>query len=93
LILVGNPLKTVRQQRFLDFVRKGIDQKLILFLSLPGSRGEAKAALSLNNQEIRSAAAQSRNQLRLALEDVLRRLSAHKFVPYAIEHRGNDAST
>jgi hypothetical protein len=92
LILVGNPLKTVRQQRFLDFIRKSIDQKVTMFLSLPGSPGKAKAALPLNTPEMRSAATQSRSQVRLALEDVLRRLSGHEFVPYLMEHGGNDVS-
>jgi hypothetical protein len=93
LILVADPLKTVRQQRFLDFVGKAIAQKVILFLSLPGARGEAKAALPLNSPEMRSAAAHSRTQLRLALEDVLRRLQRHPFLPYPIENSGNDVST
>jgi len=92
LILVANPLKTIRQQKFLDFVRKGIEQKAILFLSLPGAAGQAKAALSLSTPEMRSAAAHSRSHLRLALEDVLRRLSRHEFQPYVIENRGNDVS-
>lgn len=93
LILVGNPLKTVREQRLLDFVRKGTDQNLKMFLSLPGPPGMAKAALPLNTPEMRSAAAQSRSQVRLVLEDVVRRLRAHAFVPYVMEHSGNDAST
>jgi hypothetical protein len=93
LILVGNPLKTVRQQYFLDFVRKGIDQKLAMFLSLPGPPGKAKAALALNTPEMRSAAAKSRNEVRLVLEDVVRRLRQHAFVPYFIEHSGNDVGT
>jgi hypothetical protein len=93
LILVGNPLKTVRQQRFLDFVTRNIDQNVIMFLGLPGSRGQAKAAVALNTPEMRAAAAQSRSQVRLVLEDVLRRLSSHEFVPYVLEHSGNDVST
>ncbi len=93
LILTGNPLKTIRQQRFLDFISKNIDQKVTMFLSLPGPRGKAKAALPLNTPEMRSAAAQSRSQVRLTLEDVLRRLSGNEFVPYLMEHSGNDVST
>ena len=41
---------------------------------------------------MRSAAAHSRSHLRLALEDVLRRLNGHEFQPYVIENRGNDVS-
>jgi hypothetical protein len=92
LVLVANPLKTIRQQQFLDFVRSGIDRKWKLFLSLPGARGQAKAALPLNTPEMRSAVAHSRGQVRLALEDVLRRLSRHEFQPYPIENSGNDVS-
>jgi hypothetical protein len=91
LILVANPLKTVREQRFLDFIRKGIDQKLAMFICLPGSRGKAKAALPLNIPEMQST--QSRGQIKLALESIVRRLSAHAFVPYVIGHSGNDVST
>ena len=93
LILVGNPLKAIRQQRFLAFIRESIDQNVTLFLSLPGGRGKAKAALPLNTPEMRSAAAQSRSQIRLALEEIVRQLSSHNFVPYVIEHSGNDVST
>jgi len=93
LILVADPLKTVRQRRFLDFVGEAIAQKTKLFLSLPGSPGEAKAALALDTPEMRSAAAHSRTQVRLALEDVLRRLRKHAFQPYRIENRGNDVSS
>ena len=93
LILVGNPLKTVRQPWLLDFIRKSIDEKIIMFLALPGTRGKAKAALPLNTPEMRSAAAQSRSQVRLTLENVVRRLSSHEFVPYLLEHSGYDVST
>jgi hypothetical protein len=93
LVLVANPLKTVRQQWFLDFIRAGIGQKAKLFLSLPGARGKAKAALPLNTSEMRLAAAHSLGKVRLALEEVLRRLSRHEFKPYPIENSGNDVST
>lgn len=91
LVLVANPLKTVRDPRFQDFIGTGMAQKLSMFLCLPGSRGQAKAALALNTPHL--AAARSRSQVRLALEDVLRRLGAHDFVPYVIGHSGNDVST
>jgi hypothetical protein len=93
LILVGNPLKTIRQQHFLEFVRKNVGHNVRQFLSLPAPRGKVKAALPLSTPEIRSAAAKSRSQLRLALEAVLSRLSEHNFVSYSIVHGGNDVST
>jgi hypothetical protein len=92
-ILVGNPLKTVRQQRFLDLICRGIGQKAKMFLSLPGAPGKAKAALSLNTPEMQSAAAHSRSQVRLALEGILSRLSRHEHLPYLIHNSGNDVST
>lgn len=93
LILVGNPLKTIRQPVFLDFVRKNINHRVTFFLALPGTRGEAKAALLLNTPELRSAAAESRGRLRIAMEDVLWRLRKHEFVPYVLEHSGNNVSS
>jgi hypothetical protein len=93
LTLVANPLKTVREPRFQDFIRKAIEQNRSIFLCLPGRRGQAKAALALNTPEMRSAAAQSRAEVKLALENIVRRLNAHTFVPYAIKHSGNDVST
>jgi hypothetical protein len=38
LMLVGNPLKTLRQKFFLDFVTTGIVSDIPLFLSLPARR-------------------------------------------------------
>ena len=89
LILVGNPLKTVREQGFLDFIRMCVEQKRVVFICLPGSRGQAKAAIALNIPEKQS----TRSQIKLALEDAVRRLNAHAFVPYVIGHSGNDVST
>ena len=93
LTLVGNPLKTIRQQRFLDFVSGNIARNVPLWLGLPGPCGMAKAALPLNTPEIKSAAARSRSDLRAGLEEVLRRLGTHSFVPYVLEHDGNDAGS
>jgi hypothetical protein len=74
-------------------VAKTVGKNAIMFLSLPGPRGKAKAALPLNTPQIQSTAAQSRSQLRVALEGVLRRLSEHDFVDYVMENSGNDVST
>jgi hypothetical protein len=60
-----------------------------MFICLPGSRGKAKAAVGLNIPEKQP----TRSQIKSALEDAVRRLNAHAFVPYVIEHSGNDVST
>lgn len=88
LTLVGNPLKTIRQHGFLDFVSAGVNRNLVLFLSLPGPVGKQGGTLPLRTPEIEQAARQSRSHLRLELEKVLKRLSAHDCVPYVMEHGG-----
>jgi len=90
LILVGNPLKTVRRHDFQEFVARNVRNNVFLFLGLPGPRGMQCVRLPLNTQYILDAAAQSRNAVRSALEKVLKRLSAHAFKPHAMEHAGHD---
>ena len=48
LMLVGNPLKTLRQKFVLDFVTTGIVSDIPLFLSLPGPPGHQAAKVFLN---------------------------------------------
>ena len=93
LILTGNPLKTVRQQRFMDFVCRNLQRNLVMYLSLPGPPGKNAAALPLNTPEMRAAIGQSRTHVRLVLERTLQRLSAHEFVPHVMQHHGNDFSS
>jgi len=93
LVLIGNPLKTIRQQRFIEFIVTSLTRKIPLFLSLPGPVGKQAARLPLNSPEVLEAVRQSRNHVRLALEKALKRLAAHEYLPYSTTHSGNDVST
>lgn len=93
LILTGNPLKTVRQHEFIDFVARCISSNFPLFLSLPGPKGKQCAQLPLNTRDIYEAARRSRSDTRLEVEKILKRLAAHDFVPQVLEHSGHDVST
>ena len=93
IMLVGNPLKSIRQPEFIDFVARNVRSKVALFLGIPGPKGKQAARLSLNNSEVVAAANQSRAELKLSLEKILKRLQGHTFIPYAMENSGQDAST
>ena len=93
MILVGNPLRTLRQPEFIDFVSRGIGNNVPLFLSLPGPKGKQCAQLPLNTRDVYEASRRSRSDTRLALEKILKRLAAHDFVPQLQEYSGNDVST
>lgn len=90
LMLVGNPLKTVRQRWFQEFVTTGVMNSIPLFVSLPGPRGYQAATVLLNTQEMLDAI--ERNTLKDALEAVVKLLRGWKFVPATITHTGNDVS-
>ena len=90
LILVGNPLKTVRQRWFQDFVTTGIMNSVPLFLSLPGPRGYQAATVSLNTEQMLDAI--KRNTVKDTLEAAVKILRDWKFVPAVITHSGNDVS-
>ena len=93
LNLVGNPLKTVRRQDFLDFVIRNVRNNVSVYLGLPGPIGKQTARLSLNNAPLIEAAARSRAEVKTVLEALLKRLAAHHFVSYEMENSGNDVST
>ena len=93
LMLVDNPLKTLRQPWFVDFVAGAVAQRVPLFLGLPGPRGMQAAMLLLNGAEMDAAAARSRAAVKDILERTLKRLMAHDFVPYAMAYAGADVSS
>ena len=93
LLLVGNPLRTIRQPHFIDFVTRGVSRNIPLFLGLPGPKGKQAARLPLNTSEVYDASRRSRTETKLVLETVLKRLASHAFIPYPMENSGNDAST
>jgi len=90
LMLVGHPLKIVRQKWFQDFVVTGVMSSVPLFLSLPGPRGYQAATVSLNTDEMLAAIA--RGSVKDALESVVQILRGWDFQPAAITHIGNDVS-
>jgi hypothetical protein len=91
LMLVGNPLKTVRQKWFQEFVVTGVMNSVPLFLSLPGPRGFQAATVSLNTEQLLDAAV--RGSVKDALEAALRILRDWKFTPAVITHSGNDVTS
>jgi hypothetical protein len=93
LILVGNPLKTIRQPRFIDFVAQSVSRKIALSLGLPGPKGMQAARFSLNTKEVYDASRRSRAETKVVLEKILKQLTAHHYISYPMEHSGNDAST
>jgi hypothetical protein len=93
LVLVGNPLKTIRQPRFIDFVAASISNNRPLYLGLAGPRGMQACKLPLNTTELYDASRRGRSELRLALEKTLKKLVDHTYVPQLLEHAGNDMST
>lgn len=88
LVLIGNPLKTLRQPPFIDFVVKAVTNHHALFLGLPGPKGKQAARFALNTPEMMAATMRSRGDVRLELEKILKRLTAHDFIPYQMEHAG-----
>jgi len=90
LMLVGNPLKIVRQKYFQDFVVTGVMNSVPLFLSLPGPRGYQAATVSLNTDQMVDAIA--RGQVKDALEAALKILRGWDFRAAVITHSGNDVS-
>jgi hypothetical protein len=94
LMLVGNPLKIVRQPDFIDFVAGNVRNNVAVFMGLPGPKGKQAVRLPLNTRELQDAiAAQSRTQVKSVLENMLRRLAAHECIPLVIMNKGHDVST
>ena len=90
LILVGNPLKTVRQSWFIDFVITGVRGHVPLHLGIPGPRGFKGASLPLNTRQMFEAVGISRDRTKDILEKELKRLTAHSFEPRHFRHSGHD---
>src|SRR6266702_3032174 len=94
LMLTSNPLKTVRERWFQEFVGKSVVSGIPLFLSLPGPHGHLPAKIMLNSDEMLAAAA-SRvgGRIREQLELMLKCLAAHPFERHVAIHSGNPAGT
>jgi hypothetical protein len=91
LMLVDNPLRTVRQKWFQDFVVTGVMNSVPLFLSLPGPRGYQAATVSLNTEQMLEAI--QRGLVKDALEAAVKVLRAWEFQPAVITFSGNDVSS
>ena len=91
LMLVGHPLKTVRQRWFQDFVVTGIMNSVPLFLSLPGPPGHQASTCSLNTEQMLDAI--KRGTEKDALEAAVKELRAWDFPPTVITHSGNDVGS
>jgi hypothetical protein len=89
LILIGNPLKTVRQDWFLDFVMTGVGGHIPLYLAIPGPPGFKGAEVPLTTRQMADAAATSRARVKELVEKELKRLKAHVFEPRTFKHSGN----
>jgi hypothetical protein len=90
LVLVGNPLKTVRQPWFIDFVAIGIKGNLPLMLGIPGPPGHQGASVMLNTDAMLRAAATSRAAVKSELESELKLLRDYDFPPRVIRHTGHN---
>ena len=90
LVLVANPLKTLRQPWFVDFVAAWVRKGLPLSLGIPGPPGHQGAALPITTRQMWEAAGTSRAQVKALLEEELKRLQAYDFPPRLIRHSGND---
>jgi hypothetical protein len=90
LVLVANPLKTVRQTWFIDFVITGVRGNVPLELGIPGPKGYQGAVLPLNTREMYAAASTSRSCVKDLLEKEVKRLSTHQFEPRIITNTGNN---
>jgi hypothetical protein len=90
LVLVGNPLKTIRQPWFVDFVAASVRKGLQLSLGIPGPRGHQGASLLIATRQMWDAAGASRAQVKALLEADLTRLQTYDFPPRLIRNRGKD---
>jgi hypothetical protein len=90
LVLIGNPLKTVRQPWFIDFVATGVKGHVPLVLGIPGPKGHQGSSVLLNTREMLAAARHSRAEIKDLLEKELKRLKAYDFPRRVIVNTGNN---
>lgn len=91
LMLIDNPLKTVRQKWFQDFVMTGIMNSVPLFLSLPGPRGHQAVTTSLNTGEMLEYI--RRGMIKDGLEAAVKVLRGCDHEPAVITYSGNDVAS
>ena len=89
--LAGNPLGAVRRHDFIDFVTRNVRKNIAVYLNIPGPKGRQSARLPVNNQL--NLGSHTRTEVRAVLEKILKRLTAHNFMPCEMEYSGHDVST
>ena len=90
LVLVANPLKTLRQPWFVDFVSHCVRNGVQLSLGIPGPRGRQGASLLISTRQMWEAAGHSRARVKALLEAELKRLQGYQFPLRTIRNSGND---
>ena len=90
LMLVTNPLRTVRQPWFVDFIARSVRSGVPLVLGIPGPPGREGAALPITTQQMWDAAGHSRARVKALLEEELKRLASYDFPPRLFRNRGHD---
>jgi len=91
LMLIGNPLTTVRESWFIAFVRTRALRGLPMFLSLPGKPGFRPVRTFLPLAPFRAAAERGTGPLKTLLETALKVLKADPPPAFVPRHSGNDA--
>lgn len=92
LMLIGDALKTVRQDWFVDYVQAGLRAGMPLVLALPGPHGTRSAKQALNTAEMQRAAGGTAEQVRQQLRLTVKLLAGSQFETLAILNTGNDVS-
>jgi hypothetical protein len=90
LVLVGNPLKIVRQPWFIDFVAAGIKGGQPLMLGIPGPPGYQGASLVLDSDAMILAARTARADVKAVLESELKLLQAFDGPSRTFRNHGNN---
>lgn len=81
LMLIADPLKTVRDPAFLAFVQARILQNITVFLALPAPPGHLPIRTCVNSPQMTSAARRSPGKVKEILEQALRFLRTQNFPP------------
>ncbi len=92
LMLIGDALKTVRQDWFVEYVQQGLRAGVPLLLALPGPHGTRSAKQALNTPDMQRAAGGTAEQVRQQLRRVVKMLAGSRFETLAIQNTGNDVS-
>jgi hypothetical protein len=90
LVLVANPLKTVRQPWLVDFVSHCVRHGVRLSLGIPGPPGRQGASLLISTRQMWEAAGLSRARVKTLLEAELKRLQGYEFPLRVIRNSGHD---